>query len=342
MLDFEEPPDFETLNGDSLFSVTVRATDRQQAFTDYPVTVTVRNVDEAGTVVLSPLPPEVDGALTATLAAVDGVVPETTAWIWSAESADGTNMIVREEFGGVATESGGATDRYTPQPSDVGRRLQVRVDYADGHGPGKSEVSVPTAAVIGPELVGPESLTFVEHGTFVEDGEAVVPTYMVSGVDGTVTWSLSGVDVAAFELAAASSQASLSFSEPPNYEMPTDTDEGGPNTYHVTVVATLTDGAAAENSLADMMATFQGLFDDSPSAQASSSLTQAVVVTVEDGDDPGAVDLPVRPPGQCRGRHVCALSIISLRSASLEVGRAEYAPFFVLPKEANLAAEAEL
>ena len=41
-LDFKEPPDFETLNGDSLFYVTVRATDRQQAFqqafTAYPAT----------------------------------------------------------------------------------------------------------------------------------------------------------------------------------------------------------------------------------------------------------------------------------------------------------------
>ncbi|MCE2449742.1 MAG: hypothetical protein J4F35_15590, partial [Candidatus Latescibacteria bacterium] len=244
-----------------------------------PVTVTVRNVDEAGTVVLSPLPPEVDGELTATLADVDGVVPETTAWTWE---ADGHS---------VHTDSGGETSRYTPSLSDVGQVLQVRVDYADGHGPNKSAESAPTAAVVGPELVGPDAPTFVENG------EEAVAEYEVSGVDGPVTWSLDGTDAAAFALAAASSQASLSFSSPPNYEDPTDTDLGGTNTYHVTVVATLTDGAAAENSLADMMAAFAALSDDSPSAQASSSaLTKAVVVTVEDGDDPGVVSLPPGPP----------------------------------------------
>ena len=297
VLDFEEPPDFETLNGDSLFYVTVRATDRQEAFTDYPVTVTVRNVEEAGTVVLSPLPPEVDQELTAALEDVDGVL-SVDGWTWqraaSATAAEEDWTIIAE------TDGGEPTNHYTPQLSDVGWVLQATAYYADGHGPNKSEVSAPTAAVIGPELVGPERLTFVEHGTFVEDGKAVVPTYTVSGVDGTATWSLDGTDAGAFDLAAAASGGvSLSFSSPPNYEDPTDTDEGGPNTYYVTVVATLTAAAeTAENSLADLFAAFQRLSDDSPSAQASSSaLTQAVVVTVENGDDPGVVELlPAGPP----------------------------------------------
>ena len=128
VLDFEEPPDFETLNGDSLFYVTVRATDSQQAFTDYPVTVTVRNVEEEGSVSVSPLPPEVGKELTATLEDEDGIVTGTTAWTWSsAERADGPWTTVR-------TGSGKATDSYTPQASDVGRLLQARVRYEDPFG----------------------------------------------------------------------------------------------------------------------------------------------------------------------------------------------------------------
>ena len=123
VLGFKQPPDFETLNGDSLFYVTVRATDRQQAFqqafTAYPVTVTVRNVDEAGAVVLSPLPPEVDQELTATLADADGIVLETTQWTWSVERADGSWMIVRTATGSDEATDGEATDSYTPSLSNV-------------------------------------------------------------------------------------------------------------------------------------------------------------------------------------------------------------------------------
>ena len=290
-LHFRQPPNFETPNATEpqpVYPVTIRV--RAGPVTVMQaVVVTVRNVDEAGTVSLEPLPPEAGEELTATLEDDDGIV-SVDRWTWEwGPSEDGP-----------WTEINGATEvGYTPQPSDVRRRLRVRVAYRDRQGPNKSETSAPTAAVIGPELVGPESLTFVEHGTFVEDGEAVVPTYTVSGVDGTATWSLDGTDAAAFELAAASGGVSLSFSSPPNYEDPTDTDKGGPNTYYVTVVATLTAAAeTAENSLADLFAAFQRLSDDSPSAQASSSaLTQAVVVTVENGDDPGVVELlPAGPP----------------------------------------------
>ena len=287
-LHFRQPPDFETLfatREDTVYTMTLRAHADQVTVTQQ-VAVTLRNVEEAGAVSLSSLAPERGQELTAEVADPDGVLPATTVWTWEADGE------------AVHTDSGGATSRYTPSLSDVGRELQVRVAYRDRHGPDKRAVSASTAAVVGPELDGPESLTFVEHGTFVdENGEEVEPTYTVSGVDGTATWSLSGADAAAFDLAAASGGASLSFSETelPNFEAPTDTDLGGPNTYHVTVVATLTDGASepVEDSFANLFAAFQSVSDEEESAQASSSsLTQAVVVTVENGDDEGAVALP--------------------------------------------------
>ena len=284
-------PNFEELGSDHPYEVEVIASDGS-LLVPLTVTVTVTNLEEIGTVTVSPLPPEVDQELTATLADGDNLV-SVDRWTWqravSATAADSDWTMIAETFDGEPTS------RYTPTLADVGWVLQATAYYADGHGPNKSRESDVTEAVVGPELVGPESLTFVENG------EEAVAEYEVSGAaaGAAFAWSLSGVDEAAFKLTAAASQASLSFSEPPNYEMPTDTtDEGGPNTYHVTIEATPTEGASAsDHSLADMMAAFQRLSDDSPSAQASSSaLTQAVVVTVEDGDDPGVVDLPTGPP----------------------------------------------
>ena len=52
-------------------------------------------------------------------------------------------------------------------------------------------------------------------------------------------------------------------------------------------------GTAHVVMIKQKMAAFQRLSDDSPSAQAAAAaLTQAVGMTVEDGDDPGVVDLP--------------------------------------------------
>ena len=125
--------------------------------------------------------------------------------------------------------------------------------------------------------------------TVTENYAEVLGVYTVSG---TADWSLSGVDAEAFDLTSASSQASLSFSSPPNFEAPTDTDEDGKNTYHVTLEATPVFGASSdEGTLADFMAAFQKSSDeDAP------TWTKAVRVRVEDGDDPGVVTLPSRTP----------------------------------------------
>ena len=164
-----------------------------------------------------------------------------------------------------------------------GRRYKVRLVGFNGAGRG-TESNVEqfslgeVAAIAGPA-----------ERTVPENYAAVLGVYTVSG---TANWSLSGDDAAAFELAAASSQASLSFSPPPNYEAPTDTNEDGKNTYHVTLEATPVFGASSdEGTLADFMAAFQKSSDeDAP------TWTKAVMVRVEDGDDPGVVELPSRTP----------------------------------------------
>ena len=74
----------------------------------------------------------------------------------------------------------------------------------------------------------------------------MVETYTAEDDEGDpVAWSLVDANDDANDADAFTidpDTGALRFNEPPNYEAPTDTDLGGPNTYHVTVVATLLQG----------------------------------------------------------------------------------------------------
>ncbi len=72
-----------------------------------------------------------------------------------------------------------------------------------------------------------------DRPTYAEDRTDAVATYTASGFDGTVSWSLTGVDRGDFSISNA---GVLTFSTSPNFESPADAD--GDNTYMVTVTAT--------------------------------------------------------------------------------------------------------
>ena len=100
------------------------------------VTVSVGNVDEAGTVSFDADPPRGGSPLTATLSDPDrGVSGET--WTWEV-SADGTNWSVIDGVIGAS---------YTPSNDDVGSHLRATASYADGQGPGKSAAAATASAV---------------------------------------------------------------------------------------------------------------------------------------------------------------------------------------------------
>ena len=112
VLRFRIPPDYEAA---SSYLVTVTASDRE--FTDeLPVTVSVTNEDEAGSLTLSSVQPQVDTALTATLTDPDGLV--SIAWVWE-RSQD--NKRTWEPVKGTPAAS------YTPETDDVGAYLRVTV-----------------------------------------------------------------------------------------------------------------------------------------------------------------------------------------------------------------------
>ena len=103
------------------------------------VTVSIGNVDEAGTVSLDPQTPQAGSPVSASLSDPDGGVSGET-WSW-AGSADGTDW----------TAIAGANARtYTPSADDAGKYLQATASYTDGHGAGKSASAATASAVVVP------------------------------------------------------------------------------------------------------------------------------------------------------------------------------------------------
>ena len=117
--DFEHPSDSDEHND---YQVTVNASDGP--LTDGPltatvsVTVTVDNVDEAGTLTLSSLQPQAGTELVAALDDADGAI-ENRSWSWQ-RSQDRTDWSII---------SGAGTGSYTPSEADIGYFLGVSVSY---------------------------------------------------------------------------------------------------------------------------------------------------------------------------------------------------------------------
>ena len=119
VLRFDSPPNYEApadMGGDNTYEVTVTASDDGTNTGTEDVEIEVTNVDEAGTVMLSTLQPQVEVALTATLVDSD-VVSDTATWMW---------------FRGNDIIAGGIGDTYTPMAGDVGSVLKAKATYRDG------------------------------------------------------------------------------------------------------------------------------------------------------------------------------------------------------------------
>ena len=138
VLSFRSAPNYESptdLDTDNVYNVTVRAS-KGALQDERTVTVKVTNLDETGSISLSPSQPGVGIEITATLTDPDGGVT-SERWQWS-RSPDGSTRWSDIQGGNSAT--------YTPVLDDVSNYLRVTVNYTDAQGASKRATQVSTSA----------------------------------------------------------------------------------------------------------------------------------------------------------------------------------------------------
>ena len=204
-----DPLDYETK---ASYAVTVSVSDGKDidgnadpsADNTIDVTISVTNVPEAGTVILSSLQPQVGTALTATLVDPDDATGVT--WTWESSS---------DWSSGWAAISGATTDTYTPVAGDVGDYLRAKASYTNAGGTqvsayGMSAYPVRAAPAPGTN-VAPDFAATTATRSIAEDvpvGSAVGDpvTATDTDADDVLTYSLSGADAESFSIGMASGQ----------------------------------------------------------------------------------------------------------------------------------------
>ena len=183
----------------SSYTVTVTASDGALTAT-VDVTVTVTNIDEAGTVTLSTDQPPARAEITAALTDPDEGVTGAV-WQWE-RSSDGNTG-----WAGIGTSS----PSYTPVDGDVGYHLRATASYTDGHGPGKTAQAASTQAVQAganrpPEFDSATATREVPENT--EAGENIGAPVTATDPDtgDTPAYTLEGADLDSFDIDSASGQ----------------------------------------------------------------------------------------------------------------------------------------
>ena len=162
-LHFIDPPDFEDpqdADRDNVYEVTLRVTDRAGAIGEMSVRITVLNVDEVGTLTLSPEQPRDGEPVTATLTDPDGVV-SITNWEWFATSTSSRAGAVR--ISGATMSEYTSTDR-------VGQFLWARVHYRD-----KASTENDPVSALDERNDNPATLAAIEQHRFQDRDEDGVP-----------------------------------------------------------------------------------------------------------------------------------------------------------------------
>ena len=188
--------DYETR---SSYTVTVTASDGALTAT-VDVTVTVTNIDEAGTVALSTDQPAARAEITAALTDPDKGVTGAV-WQWERSSDGNTDWV------GIGTSS----PSYTPVDGDVGYHLRATASYTDGHGPGKTAQAASTQAVQAganrpPEFDSATAAREVPENTEAGGNIGAPVTATDPDTGDTPAYTLEGADLDSFDIDSASGQ----------------------------------------------------------------------------------------------------------------------------------------
>ena len=279
VLTFAETPNFEApedSGGNNVYEFRVVATDvasgssRRNVGSD--VTVTVGDVEEAGTLTVDSLSPVAERTLTFTLTDPDGNI-DTSNIIWDIQSmATGGSW---ETVSGVL-DPASTTFPWTVDEDETGKRLRAVVTYTDRRGSGKTAQSEETAEVTANPIANAPprfrgiSIWSVEEGPA---GKAVGDP--ISGTDrdrDSLTFGIqSGVDSAFFEIDPSSGQVSLA--QALDFETA--------SSVYLSFTLTLHDGRDADGNV-----------EDTPVVD----VTRSALVTILDVEEAGVVTLSAVEP----------------------------------------------
>ena len=287
---FRNPPDYELpadFDGDNVYHLTVTVTDNgDPAMGDTrDITVTVTNVEEAGTVTIRGTPSGGE-PLTATVADGDGTVSSLT-WQWARGSkATGT-------FDDI---TGATSDSYRPVATDVAQYLKVTATYSDAL-PGRKTVSAVTRSAVGASNAEP---------TF-DEGTSVTSTVAENSLSGTnagnrvaatdsdndtLIYSLSGKDASSFTIDSSNGQIKTISRIDYNFEVK--------SSYNVMV----------------------GVHDSKDAAGNPDTTTDAIIavaVRLENVDEPGTVG--IRLLTDTNGRQVLRSTELADPDGSVNISR---------------------
>ena len=102
------------------------------------ITVTVKNVEEPGTIELTRVQPQASAAIGTEFSDPDNIAPDPPVmWLWSVPKVSRPE-IDNDNHWTAGSGTGGDTGTYTPDATnDPGSVLRVRASYTDGEGPSK-------------------------------------------------------------------------------------------------------------------------------------------------------------------------------------------------------------
>lgn len=242
-IDFKSAPNYESpsdTDHNNDYELVLVATDDGQPAASARTSLTIRvvNVDEAGTVSLSTLGPQLGVEVSASLVDPDGGVTGAS-WQWIRYSGDAERAIA------------GATDAsYTPTAADDGSRLQATVNYVDRQGPGKYAAG-PLTHPVGddsnspPEFSAAGSVTLQVAENTPPDANLGDPVTATDPDGDELVYSLSGVDAGAFDIDRTSGQIKtkdpLDHERRPRYRFTVAAADPGGRTASVQVTVTVTD-----------------------------------------------------------------------------------------------------
>ena len=242
-LSFSNPPDFDSpgdVGSDNVYNVTVEARDAGFNTDTLVVTVTVTDHNEGvEPTITTRRPPstyrENDTRTVYTFLASD---PQRGTITWTLEGIDdGDFRITTESSGRGILAFASPPDFESPDDSDGDNEYELSVVATDDEGHSE-RVDFTITVTDHDEGVEPTISTRRPPSTYRENDTRTIYTFRASDPQREpITWSVTGTDASAFTITPYSSDRGvLTFSSPPDFESPVDSNQD--NEYELGVVVT--------------------------------------------------------------------------------------------------------